>query len=191
MKDKLEKLRRHHWWLVNKMALPAPGEEEGCTLDSRYGLYEGCRRFAADQVPMAFNKIFRRTAAREGSKMVFGWKTMKATEKRMATNFIFVAAAGRQPPLFLILKGKPTRNTDGSYNTRIPKDPMLRGEAEEYKRMGINVYWDPNFRTSHYVLVDAFGDFREWLLSIGENREVVIHYSIIYQNIVVYHFNMY
>src|SRR5690606_21925984 len=99
------------------------------------------------QVPMAFNKVFRRTAA----KMVFGWKTMKVTEKRMTTNFIFVAAAGPQPPLFLVLKGTPTRNSDGTYNTKLPVDPALRSEAEEYERMGVNVYWDrdPKFRTSH------------------------------------------
>ena len=90
LKDKLARLRRHHWWLVNKMACPTPGREEECTPE--YGLYDGKQRFAADQVPMDFHKVFRRTAAKRGSKMVFGWKTLKAIEKRMVTNFIFVRA---------------------------------------------------------------------------------------------------
>ena len=154
------------------MACPTPGGEEECTPE--YGLYDGKQRFAADQVPMDFRKVFRRTAAKRGSKMVFGWKTLKAIEKRMATNFIFVRAEGPQPPLFLVLKGAPSRNPDGSYNTKIPSDPRLRKEAEEYKRLGVNVYWDPKFRTSHWVLIDAFRDFRAWLTTVGETREVVI-----------------
>ena len=111
LEHKLDRLRRHQWWLVNRMAKPKPGKEEECS-DPRYGLYEGRQRFAADQVPMAFNKIFRRTATKRGAKSVFGWKTLKAIDKRDRP----------QPPQFIILEGAPTRNADGSYNTKMPVD---------------------------------------------------------------------
>ena len=38
----------------------------------------------------------------------------------------------------------------------------------------MNIYWDQNFRTSHWVLIDAFRDFRAWLEKNNETREVVI-----------------
>ena len=143
-------------------------------VDPLYGLYDGNQRLSCDQVPEDLRRSFGRTLAHKGAKMVFGWKANRDIEKRVATNFVFVRAEGKQPPPFLVLAGAPTKNADGSYNTKLPVNKGKQEEAKKYARMGVNVYWDKKFRTSHWVLVDAFRDLRTWLSSEGEDREVVI-----------------
>ena len=181
LEEKIQKLKPHHRWLVYRMAKPDPGYTG--PVHPRYGMYEENQRFAADQVPKEFRATFKRTGAPRGAKMVAGKIAHKQMEKRCATNFIFVCAAkDRMPPPFLVLEGVPTQRQDGSYDTKNPVDHNKKVEAKRYADMGVNVYWDPKFRTSHWVLVDAFQDFKDWLVSIGETREVVIQLDNLHEH---------
>jgi len=78
--SRMATVRRHHYFLVYKMAVPKPSQISRHQL---YGLFPGTHRFALDQVPLDFQRAGRRCAAMKGAVYIY-WKTSKLDiEKRL------------------------------------------------------------------------------------------------------------
>ena len=104
LNELITKVKRFHFWSVYLMALPASGE---LLRDPLYGKYPGSARLHLDQVPIGFNRLFRRTLAKKGSKVVHVRTAHKELEKRFATLVYVARAQGPQPPPIIVLPGKP------------------------------------------------------------------------------------
>jgi len=103
-----------------------PAEDE-VPRDPLYGKYPGSARLHLDKVPIGFSRLFHRTVAEKGSKVVHVRTAHKELEKRFATLVYVARAEGPQPPPILVLAGKPEvkKNPDGSIKFIIQECPLL------------------------------------------------------------------
>lgn len=159
------------------MALPDPGV---LPRDPIYGMFPGSARLHMDAVPLDFHRLWERTLAVKGAKVVALRKSRKEICKRFATLVYICRAEGVQPPPILVLKGVPSRSEEivkgkviTRINTRKPASSRLKPELKEYEE-GTWVYFDPKFRTSLPVLLNILEDLKRWLALHGEPSAVVL-----------------
>jgi len=86
---------------------------------------------------IGFARLFQRTIAEKGSKVVHVRTSHKELEKRLATLVYVARAEGLQPPPIVVLAGKPCKEASqriNPYHTRLPASTLIKNEMKDYTK---------------------------------------------------------